>query len=64
MYLAKKKLEIEARAAASIQPTQARVLCNHPSNDVTSARSKLNADPGGKSENQTQYNDTDRGGEK
>ena len=47
LFLAKKKLEIGARAAAKLQPTQVRIKCNLPSQDVTSARSKPDDDSGG-----------------
>ena len=47
LFLAKKKQEIEARAAAKLQPTQVHINCNLPSQDVTSVRSKTDDDPGG-----------------
>ena len=64
LYLAKKKLEIEARAAANVPPTQARILYNLPSNNVTSARSEVHADPGGKPERQTKPDNVYSGREK
>ena len=47
LFLAKKSLEIEARAAAIVQPTQVRINFTQPSIDVTSARSEPDDDPGG-----------------
>ena len=64
LYLAKKKVEIEARAAANVPPTQARDLCNLPSNNVTSARSIVYDDPGETSGCQTKPDKVYSGREK
>ena len=37
MFLAKKNLEIETRAAAIVQPTQVQIKFSQPSQDATSA---------------------------
>ena len=47
LFLAQKKIEIKARAAAKLQPTQVRVKCNLPCQDVTSASSSQIDEPGG-----------------
>ena len=47
LFLAQKKLEIKARAAANLQPTQVRVKSNLSSQDVTSASSRQVDDHGG-----------------
>ena len=50
MFLAKKKCEIDARAAAipAISPTPVRDSINHPSIEVTSARSEPENTTGGR----------------